>query len=163
MNEDATNFIKRLKYDYLNAVRKEGGTSDGFYEFGFRYFDENQDEAAVRLRGLFGKAMQQGWQQPVGRISATTDMMLNDEPVPSEIVVTAHDYEQNREVKKRKLCAYATVEDFRLHCVLSQRNANAAIRSAEAEWDKYEELLRRACGDDSMLISDLADGMDNAA
>ena len=163
MNSDATKFIKRLKYDYLNSVRQDGGTSDGFYEYGFDYFDRHEEEAQDLLRGLFGKAMQGGWQQPVGKISATTDMMLNDEPVPSEITVTAFDYEKNKEVKRKKLCAYASVADFRQHCVLSQRNANAAVLSAESEWNKYEELLKRSRGDESMLILDLVDGMENAA
>ena len=163
MSNNANAKLKRLKYDYLNKRKQQGGTSDGFYEYGFEWFEENTEEAMEMIRGLFDKAMKQTWPQPVGPVSANADMMLNDEPFPAEIVITVFDYETEKEKKVRKLCAYASVSDFRLHCVLSQRNANAAVLSAESEWIKYEELLKRSKGDESMLIQDLVDGMDNAA
>ena len=153
--EKLDDLLMRLKYEYLSLKEGVGGYAEEWREFLVRYYRKNQDQFVGVMEQALELAATPIWRNKrKSKGFGTADLFVGGKPCPDEL-----SYE-DRSVPGgyvTVLISFASIEQFRRHCMVLQDNANKVQLAAIDAWNLHQEMFERAGGDETRRVADFFD------
>lgn len=151
------------KKRYLEECKTFGGTADGFRERVRAQYAAGPDQFNKYVLDSLMEATTKRWQTPprdTGSDLFSIGGLVIPEHLtrPSALFVTGEDVEDDEESRFEKVdAAFATVNDLVDDATIKLRKAAQSSAAAERKMKAADEARRRARGNMSMLLSEIAD------
>jgi hypothetical protein len=162
---DLSMFLAQQKKAYLEAQGETGGTAAGFREWVKGLYVEDELRFTKLVLDATMEATTKQWERPP-RKHGPDLFEVAGFTVPESLTRPAHGYVTGEELASDDEDAFekvdqkfATVQDFRDDAMLKMRKAAQSAAVAEQEMKAADEAWRRAHGDASVLLREIADAM----
>ena len=153
--EKLDDFLSRLKYEYLALKEGVGGYAEEWREFLIRYYRQHKEEFDGVIEQALELAATPIWRDKrKSKGFGTADLFIGGKPCPDEISYA------DRSVPGgyvTVLVSFASIEQFRRHCMVLQDNANKVQLAAIEAWNLHQEMFDRAGGDETRRVADFFD------
>jgi hypothetical protein len=153
LSESLKTVVKMLKEEYLRSQGREGGTAEGFRQFGYEALKNEKHRWAEAVYG----ALDLGWRAQPRKVGPDLFSigMVN---IPEYLTRKAElDGDGDEEIFEQVHHLSATVKDLMADASIKRSKAEQVTKAAGKRLALADEALARARGDESMLLRDLAD------
>lgn len=160
----AQNLDELIKFErelYLEKRKQHGGDAAGFRKWIINRYGEEPDKYLEALAAAADKGWRQRPREVGDDLFSIKDMKVAQYLTrPKSGAVEGDDIEDDEDtgtVFQKVHCKYATVADLEADATIKLRKAAQSSASAERKMKQVDEARKRARGDVSKFIRDLAD------
>jgi hypothetical protein len=160
--------LKKQRSIYLDDCKEDGGTAQGFRE----YIAVKHQEDPLLFDKWAAEALMEAatkaWQSPPKKrgddlFSINGIFVPEHLTRPAELYVNGEEIELNKEESFQKVsCQFATIHDAFEDALIKSRKAHQASAAAEEKMKMVDEARRRAKGDMSKFLRDVADAQEQS-